>query len=140
MAEPKTKATGKSVQAFLATVKDPARRADCETLVKLMKKITKQEPTMWGSSIVGFGTYHYVYASGREGDWPIVSFSPRKTNLTLYITNDLDPYKPMLEKLGKHKTAKSCLYVNRLDDLHLPTLEKLITRALADSKKRHSSS
>jgi hypothetical protein len=139
MAEPKTKATKKTVESFLATIKDKSRRADCEALVKLMKKITKAEPTMWGSSIVGFGTYHYVYASGREGDWPITGFSPRSQNLTLYIRSGFAAdYGALLEKLGKHKTAKSCLYVNRLEDIHFPTLEKLITRSVAEMKKKHA--
>lgn len=126
MAELKTKPNKISVEKFLKTIADEQTRADCETLVKLMKEATGAEPKMWGSSIVGFGQYHYKYESGREGDWFLTGFSPRKQNLTLYIMAGFAGYAELMEKLGKHTTGKSCLYVKRLSDLHMPTLKKLI--------------
>lgn len=136
MAEPKTKPTRASVKAFFDGIADEQRRRDCRTVAALMKKVTKQEPKMWGPSIVGFGTYRYVYASGRTGDWPIVSFSPRKQNLTLYLS--LTGYKEfgsLMEKLGKHKIGKSCLYLDRLDDVDLGVLEKLIRKSVEHNRK-----
>lgn len=126
MAELKTKPNKISVEKFLKTIADEQTRSDCKTLVKLMKEATGAEPKMWGSSIVGFGQYHYKYESGREGDWFLTGFSPRKQNLTLYIMAGFAGYAELMEKLGKHATGKSCLYVKRLSDLHLPTLKKLI--------------
>ena len=125
MAELKTKPTNVSVEKFLNDIPDPVKREDCKTVAALMTEITGHKPKMWGPSIVGFGTYHYKYASGQEGDWPVVGFSPRKQNLTLYVMGSLDEDE-LLKKLGKHKTAKSCLYIKRLSDVHLPTLKKLI--------------
>ena len=130
MAELKTKQTGASVERFLASIKDEGRRKDCRALVSRMKKATKSEPKMWGKTIVGFGTYHYVYASGREGDWMMMGFSPRKQNLTLYIIPGLDPYANLLDKLGKFKAGKSCLYVKRLTDIDLKVLKQLIDRSV----------
>src|SRR5688572_26280821 len=136
MAELKTKKTAASVEEFILSVDDETRRDDCFTVLRLMKSITKTEPLMWGSSIVGFGSWHYIYASGQEGDWPIAAFSPRKQNLTLYITPGVfEKYPEMMKKLGKCKTAKSCLYIKKLDDIHLPTLKKLIKTSLVDLKK-----
>jgi uncharacterized protein YdhG (YjbR/CyaY superfamily) len=102
-----------------------------------MQAVTKGPPQMWGSSIVGFGSYHYKYASGREGDWFIVGFSPRKQNLTLYIISGFDQYAALLKKLGKYKTAKSCLYINRLDDIDLPTLKELVKQSVKHMIKTH---
>jgi hypothetical protein len=99
-----------------------------------MQKVTASKPVMWGASIVGFGTYHYVYASGREGDWMMMGFSPRKQNLTLYIMPGLAPYAALLRKLGPHSTGKSCLYIKRLEDLDLTVLEAILTQAAADLK------
>jgi hypothetical protein len=130
MAELKTKVSNQSVEKFLNGVGDEKRRRDCFTVLELMKQATKAEPRMWGSSIVGFGSYHYKYASGREGDWPLIGFSPRKQNLTLYIMPGFEQYEALLKMLGKYKTGKSCLYVNRLDDVHLPTLKKLIQQSV----------
>jgi hypothetical protein len=104
-----------------------------------MKKITKAEPKMWGSSIVGFGSYHYKYASGREGDWPITGFSPRKQNLTLYIMPGFARYGELMKKLGKHKTGKACLYINSLDDIHLPTLKELVKQSVQYMAKKYGS-
>jgi hypothetical protein len=126
MAELKTRPTDKSVETFLEGVPDERKRRDCFTVLELMKKVTKSEPRMWGPSIVGFGSYHYRYASGREADWMLTGFSPRKQNLTLYIMAGFDGAEELVAKLGKHTTGKSCLYLKRLDDVHLPTLEKLI--------------
>ena len=130
MAELKTKKTKASVTGFLEKITDEQRRKDCQTVLNLMKQATGEEPKMWGSSIVGFGTYHYRYASGREGDWPIIGFSPRTTDLTLYIMPNLDKFESLLAKLGKYKTGKSCLYIKKLDDVDVPVLEKLITKSV----------
>ncbi|MGQ0600539.1 MAG: DUF1801 domain-containing protein [Anaerolineales bacterium] len=130
MAEPKTKLNNRSVEAFLNRIPDKQKRKDSFTLLELMKQVTKEEPKMWGSSIVGFGSYHYKYASGREGDSPLTGFSPRKQNLTVYITSGFEQYDALLEKLGKHACGKSCLYIKRLDEVHLPTLKKLIQQSV----------
>ena len=130
MAEAKTKPTKASVDKFIKSVTDAQTRKDCFTISELMKKATGAEPQMWGSSIVGFGTRHYRYASGREGDWPIIGFSPRKQNLTLYLMMyGLDDRDELLKKLGKHSLGKGCLYIKRLSEVNLPTLKKLIQRA-----------
>lgn len=130
MAELKTKVNDQSVVKFLNGIGDEKRRRDCFTVLELMKQATKAEPRMWGSAIVGFGSYHYTYASGREGDWPLIGFSPRKQNLTLYLMPGFEQYDALLKTLGKHKTGKVCLYINRLDDVHLPTLKKLIQQSV----------
>lgn len=130
MAELKTKKNTASVTAFLNRVTDEGKRRDAYVLLDLMRTVTKEQPTMWGSSIVGFGSYHYVYASGREGDWPLTGFSPRKQNLTVYIMPGFAEYGPLLKKLGKHKTGVSCLYIKTLDDIHLPTLKRLIQKSV----------
>ena len=138
--ELKTKKNRASVSAFLGSVKDPQRKKDAKTVLSLMKEVTKEKPTMWGSSIVGFGGYHYKYASGREGDWMITGFSPRKQDLTIYIMLGyaLPEYKSLLKNLGPHKLGKSCLYIKRLDDIHIPTLKKLIARGYRDMKKKYT--
>jgi hypothetical protein len=135
MAEPKTKPTDQPVEQFLKGVSDEKKRQDCFTLVDLMKQITKTEPKMWGSSIVGFGDYHYRYASGREGDAPLAGFSPRKEALTLYISGGFEQYGQLLKTLGKYKTGKACLYIKSLEDIHLPTLRKLIQQSVKYLKK-----
>lgn len=137
MGELKTQRTKASVSAFLNAVADDQRRADCKAVSKLMQEITGEKPAMWGASLVGFGSYHYVYASGQSGDWPLVAFSPRKQNLTLYIMAGFDGYPELMAKLGPHSTGKSCLYVKRLSDLHQPTLKKLITQSVKHMKKRY---
>lgn len=134
MAELKTRPTGASVEQFLAKVPDAERRADCHTVLELMRRVTREEPRMWGPSMVGFGTYHYKYASGQEGDWFLTGFSPRKSDLTLYITPGLHRYGGLLQRLGKHKTGKSCLYLKRLADVDLEVLETLIRNAHRDIK------
>jgi hypothetical protein len=132
MAENRTRPTGQSVAAFLRSVPDAERRSDCRTLVAMMKELTGADGRMWGPAIVGFGDYHYKYASGREGDWFLVGFSPRKTDLSIYVMAGLDGYAPHLARLGKHKTGKSCLYVKRLADIDLDVLRAI----LADSITR----
>lgn len=137
MAEPKTTATGKSVDAFLRTIKDDGVRDDCRAISAMMEAATKAKPAMWGSSIVGFGSYHYVYASGREGDWPLVGFSPRKANITLYLMSGFDTHAELMAKLGKHSCGGSCLYLKRLSDVHVPTLKKLIAASVKHTRRIH---
>ena len=135
MAKAKTKPTDEGVESFINKIPDPQTREDCFTIAKLMKEATLTEPRMWGGSIVGFGTQQYKYASGREGDWPLMAFSPRKQNLTLYIMSGSDSHTELLEKLGKHSVGKGCLYIKRLGDIDAPTLKKLI-RESVEKKKR----
>jgi len=130
MAELKTKKTKASVAAFLDQISDEQRRKDCQRVLKIMKEATGEQPRMWGSSIVGFGAYKYRYASGHEGEWPIIGFSPRKNDLTLYIMPGFADHTELMAKLGKHKTGKSCLYIKKLDDVELPILKKLITKSV----------
>jgi len=131
MSEVKTKPTNDNVEAFLNGVTDEKKRKDAFAILDLMQEATKAEPRMWGSSIIGFGSYHYKYASGREGDMFLTGFSPGKRNLTLYIMPGFELYGPLLKALGKHKTGKSCLYINKLDDIDLPTLKELVERSVA---------
>ena len=126
MAELKTKQTDESVVEFLNGIPDAQRRADCFAIAKLMEEVTGHKPRMWGPSIVGFGSYHYKYATGREGDWLMTGFSPRKKDLTLYLMMGFEKHQELMKQLGKHSTGKSCLYIKRLSDIHLPTLKKLI--------------
>ena len=136
MAELKTKPTSESVNEFLGRL-DEKRRKDCMAVVKLMKSATGVRPKMWGSSIVGFGTYRYRYESGREGEWPVVGFSPRKSDLTLYIMPGFERFENLMKKLGKYKTGKSCLYIKRLTDVDVDVLKELITESVnAMSDKR----
>ncbi len=135
MAELKTKANDASVEGFLASVSDATRRAEMETLVKLMKRITRTEPKMWGDSMVGFGNYHYTYATGREGDWFIVGFSPRKQNLTVYLMCGFDILEEELAQLGKYKLGKCCLYLKSLADIDLKILETMLKRCATHMKK-----
>ncbi len=129
MADVKTKKSRASVKKFIDGIEDETKRRDCLALLDLMREATGQEPAMWGASIVGFGSYHYKYASGREGDWPLTGFSPRKQNLTLYIMPGFDRYESLMKKLGKHSTGKSCLYIKRLADIDIPTLKELVKRS-----------
>ena len=126
MSEPKTVKTKASVAEFLAQVEPAAKRAECEQVDLLMQKITGCDPEMWGPSIIGYGSYHYVYASGREGDWMATGFSPRKTAITLYIMAGFDRYDELMSALGKYKTGKSCLYIKQLSDINLDVLKELI--------------
>ena len=130
MAELKTQPTNESVKDFIDGIADERRRRDCRTVMKIMKRVTKAAPKMWGSSIVGYGSYHYKYASGREGEWFTAGFSPRAQSLTLYIMSGFREYASLLKKLGKHTTGKSCLYIKRLDDIDLEVLEELVERSV----------
>jgi len=137
VAELKTKETKESVKAFLNKIPEEQRREDCFAVARIMEEITGDKPKMWGPSIVGFGKYHYKGASGREGDWMIVGFSPRKQNLTLYLMSGLDKYEALMKKLGKHSATGSCLYIKRLSDVDVPTLKKLIRESVRFMKKRY---
>ncbi len=130
MAEVKTKPTEESVSGFLKTVSDKSRREDCLTVLELMKDVTGEEPKMWGSSIVGFGRYRYRYESGREGEFMITGFSPRKSDLTLYIMPGFEPASELMARLGKHKTGKSCLYIKKLADVDLGVLRKIVEKSV----------
>jgi hypothetical protein len=134
-AELKTKVNEASVEGFLNSVKDEQARADCFEILKIMKQVTKEEPKMWGASIVGFGSYHYKGASGREGDWMLTGFSPRKQNLTLYLMGGFDAHADLLKKLGKHKTSVGCLYIKKLEDVDKKVLKELIVETVKTMKK-----
>jgi hypothetical protein len=134
-AEVKTKVNEASVEGFLNTVQDEEARKDCFEILKMMKQITKEEPKMWGSSIVGFGSYHYKGKSGREGDWMLTGFSPRKQSLTLYLMGGFDVEKDLLQKLGKYKTGVGCLYIKRLDDIDKKVLKELVTASVKRMKQ-----
>jgi len=131
-AELKTKKSAASVNQFLAGIEDEGRRADCQAVAKIMKKAAKAEPAMWGPSIVGFGSRHLKYESGRELDWFFVGFSPRKDALTLY---GLEKHAPLLKKLGKHKIAGSCLHLKRLADVDIDVLRQLVEKSISSAKK-----
>jgi len=132
MAELKTKKTDASVEKFLKAVSDEQRRKDCFKLVDIMKAATKSDPAMWGTSIIGFGRHQYKYDSGRELEWFLVGFSPRKQDLTLYIMPGVERYPELMKKLGKYKTGRSCLYIKKLGDVDLPTLKQLIKKSVGD--------
>ena len=135
MAELKTKLTKASVDGFLKGVDDEGRRKDCLALVRLMKRAVKAEPRMWGSSIVGFGDWSYKNASGRENDWFLAGFSPRKAALTLYIYGGFDRYESLMAKLGKHKTSGSCLHIKRLADVDVAVLGALVAASVKHMKQ-----
>ena len=138
MKENKTKATEASVGSYLAAIADEARRQDCEALTKLMTKATKQPPKMWGTSIVGFGSYHYKYESGREGDSCLTGFSSRKSDITLYLVASFPGQEELLTKLGKHKRGKGCLYIRQLSDVDPKVLQQLIVGSVAERKRHYS--
>jgi hypothetical protein len=123
------------VNAFVAKVKDPRKRADCKEIAAMMQEASGERPVMWGPAIVGFGSYHYRYASGREGDMPLIGFSPRKQSLTLYMMRDFEGCGALLKKLGKFETSVACLYIKRLDDVDRPTLKKLIRESVKAMRK-----
>ncbi len=138
MAAAKTKPTAVSVSAFINAVPDEERRRDSRTLLKMMKKATKAEPKMWGPTIIGFGSYHYKYASGHEGDMCITGFSPRKAAFSIYVLGDIEGQAGLLKKLGKHQAGKACLYIKRLSDIDLEVLEELVTRSVKSVKVKWS--
>ena len=137
MKENKTKLSEASVTDFLNSVEDPKRKEDALVLLEMMKKLTKEKPKMWGTSLVGFGTYHYKYESGREGDFFSTGFSPRKQNLTLYIMNGFQKYDELMSQLGKYTAGKSCLYIKKLEDVDLGILEKLIGESVKYMKQKY---
>jgi hypothetical protein len=137
--ELKTKVNDVSVEGFLDKVEDEKKRNDAFEVLKLMKEVTGEPPKMWGASIVGFGTYRYKYASGQEGDWMITGFSPRKTSLTLYIMPGFSRYEELMQKLGKYKTGKSCLYINKLTDVDVDVLKTLIKESVDYMNKKYNS-
>lgn len=136
MAENKTKPTPQLVADFLTTVDHPTRAADAQTLVALFTRITGFAPKMWGPTIIGFGQYHYIYDSGREGDCNATGFSPRKANLSIYVMPGYNDYSEILSRLGKYRMGKACLYVNKLSDIDLDVLEELIRAGLYDLNKQ----
>lgn len=135
MSDLKTQRNDGDVRSYLEAVANPRRREDSLVMLELMSAITGEPPAMWGSSIVGFGSYRYRYASGREGDWFLTGFAPRKRALTLYIMPGFDRYAALLAKLGKYKTGKSCLYVNKLDDVNLEALKALIAASVETMRR-----
>ncbi len=134
-AELKTKLNDASVTKFLEGVTDEQKRNDCFEILKLMKQVTKEEPKMWGATIVGFGSYHYKGKSGREGDWMLIGFSPRKQNLTLYLMGGFDTHADLLKKLGKFTTSVGCLYIKKLDDVDRKVLKELVTASVKRMKQ-----
>ncbi len=131
----KTQPTTKSVEDFISAISEEQKRKDSEVLLQMMGEVTNEPPTMWGESIIGFGTYHYKYKSGREGDWFLTGFSPRKNALTLYLLCDLSNDSLSFEGLGKYKLGKGCLYIKKLSDVSIPVLKKLIVDAVDFTKK-----
>jgi hypothetical protein len=131
MAELKTKITDADVEIFLGEIADEERAEDCLTMLKLLKNATGTEPKMWGDKIIGFGTYRYKYKSGREGDWFLAGFAPRKNDLTVYVMSGFSRYDELLAKLGKHKTGKSCLHIKKLQDINLDVLREMIESSVA---------
>ena len=137
MSQNKTQATDAPVTDFIAGVDHPTRKSDSEALDALFRKVTGWKPQMWGPSIIGYGSYHYVYDSGREGDFLATGFSPRKANLSIYVMPGYQDYGSILDRLGKHKMGKSCLYINKLADVDLSVLEELIRQGLADLEQKY---
>lgn len=137
MAELKTRPTDADVEAFVEGIAEEGRRQECRALLRLMSEVTGERPQMWGSSMVGFGRYHYRYASGREGEWFLTGFAPRKQALTLYIMAGFRGYEHLLARLGKHKTGKGCLYVKRLADVDEGVLRELVAASVRKMKETH---
>jgi len=135
MAELKTKLNDASVTDFLNSIENGETRKDCFEILKIMKQATKGEPKMWGSSIVGLGDYHYKYESGRENDWFLTGFSPRKQNITLYVMGGFKPYGKLLKKLGKHSLGKGCLYIKKLKDVDVNVLKELVNESVQAMKQ-----
>jgi len=133
----KTQKTGASVTQFLNGIEDPQRRADAKAIAKMMREATGEKPAMWGPSMVGYGSYDYRSASGREGRWFIAGFSPRKQALSVYIMAGFSGYEALLARLGQHKTGKSCLYIKRLADVDREVLRRLIDESVAEMRRRY---
>jgi hypothetical protein len=137
MYELKTKINDGNVLEFLNKIEHKRRREDSFIVLDLMTQLTKEEPKMWGTSIIGFGTYSYTNRSGFSGEWMAIGFSPRKQNMTIYIMNGYDQYEELLSRLGKHKLAKSCLYINKLDDIDLAVLKEMIVHSFGYMTKNY---
>lgn len=137
MAELKTKKTGASVREYLNAINDKQKRADCHAVAKIMRDATASLAKMWGATIVGYGSYDYKYASGREGTWPICGFSSRAQNISIYIMPGFSGFKKQLNKLGKYKTGKSCLYIKKLEDVDLKVLNDLIVGSVKEMRRRY---
>ena len=135
MAELKTRPTDTDVDAYLDSIEDERRREDARVVCEMMQKITRREPVLWGSSIIGFGTYSYEYASGKRGDWPLTGVSPRKQALTVYVMSGFDEYDELLAELGPHKTGRSCLYIRNLAKVDQKVLARLIRKSVAHLRK-----
>ena len=137
MAELKTQPTRASVSEFINGIEDSGKRADCRKIAKMMREATGKRAKMWGPSIVGYDSYHYKYASGREGDFMITGFSPRAQNITVYIMPGFSKFESMMKRLGKHKTGKSCLYIKKLEDVDEDVLRKLIAESVKHMRKMY---
>jgi hypothetical protein len=137
MAELKTQPTDHSVRDFIAAIENEDRRRDCQAVLEIMQEATGERPRIWGSGMVGFGSYHYKYASGREGDWFLTGFAPRKNDLTLYIMPGFDRFEALMKRLGKHKTGKSCLYIKRLSDIDPAVLKELVADSVAHMRQQY---
>ena len=137
MSKLKTKPTEVSAESHIAAIANEEQRNDAQTLVALMRRVTKQEPVMWGPSIVGFGSYHYKYTSGHEGDSALAAFAARGRELVVYIADSFEGRDDLLAKLGKHKTGKVCVYIRRLADVDLTILERLVGRSIEEAKRLH---
>ena len=135
MADLKTQPNDQSVDTFIDSITDERRREDCRIVRRMMEEITGEEPVMWGDSIVGFGRYHYTYASGREGDWFTAGFAPRKQALTVYIMSGFPRHDELMSRLGKYTTGRSCLYLKRLSDVDLDVLRELIAASVEHVSK-----
>ena len=137
MTQLKTQRSDDSVEEYLSRLDDPRKQEDCFVLLRMMREVTGEEPAIWGGTIVGFGFYKYRYNSGRRGEWFITGFAPRKRDLTVYIMPGFDAYQPLMQRLGKHKTGKSCLYLSKLEAIDLPTLRELVSRSVADMRENN---
>ena len=139
MATLKTQPSEQNVMAYLDQIEDPQQKEDALSILEMMKGISKEPPKMWGDSMVGFGSYHYKYASGREGDWFLTGFSPRKKQISLYIMAGFEAHEDLLKNLGKYKTGKSCLYIKKLSDIDKEVLEKLIRKSVEYMREKYPS-
>jgi hypothetical protein len=137
MAELKTKQTDESVTKFLNAVADETKRKDCYEIIEMMKQVTGFQPKMWGTAIIGFGSYHYKYESGHEGDSCLIGFSPRKQNIALYVASSASEVQNLLSNLGKHKTGKGCLYINKVSDVNVDVLKKIFITGFDYMKAKH---
>lgn len=138
MAELKTKPTDADVEAFLSGIEEEGQREECRAVVALLKEATGEEPTMWGGTIIGFGRYHYVYDSGREGEWFLTGVSPRRQSLTVYIMDGFERHEDLMEALGSYRTGKSCLYIKKLEDVDAGVLAELVRRSVENTRRRYA--